>query len=98
MTKKGPVIVLGIGILVALIVSIVSYNALKNKAQKEIQLQETVDIAVAAIDMAWGTVLNSQMIKTAPYLRKSLPEGSHRAAIPRRQGPYLSRENERAHF
>lgn len=80
MTKKGPVIVLGIGILVALLVSIVSYNFLKGKAQKEIQTQETVDIAVATVDMAWGTVLNSQMIKTAPYLRKSLPSGSHETA------------------
>ena len=30
--------------------------------------------------MAWGTVLNSQMIKTAPYLRKSLPSGYHETA------------------
>ena len=95
MTKKGPVIVLGIGILVALLVSIVSYNFLKGKAQKQIQTQETVDIAVAAVDMAWGTVLNSQMMKTAPYLRKSLPSGSPRdCKVPRRQGPYLSSEGE----
>ena len=80
MTKKGPVIVLGIGILVALLVSIVSYNFLKSKAQKQVQIQETVEVAVAAIDMAWGTVLNKQMLKTAPYLRKSLPEGYHTSA------------------
>ena len=80
MTKKGPVIVLGIGILIALIVSIVSYNVLKSKAQKQVQVQETVDVAVAAVDMAWGTVLNKQMVKTAPYLRKSLPEGYHTSA------------------
>ena len=80
MTKKGPVIVLGIGIVVALLVSIISYNFLKNKAQKQIQTQETVEVAVAAVDMAWGTVLNSQMIRTAPYLKKSLPSGYHETA------------------
>jgi len=77
MTKKGPVIVLGIGILVALLVSIVSYNFLKTKAQKQVQIQETVEVAVAAIDMTWGTALSKQALKTAPYLRKSLPEGYH---------------------
>jgi pilus assembly protein CpaB len=77
MTKKGPVIVLAIGILVALLVSIVSYNFLKGKAQKQVQTQETVEVAVAAIDMTWGTALNKQALKTAPYLRKSLPQGYH---------------------
>ena len=80
MTKRGPVIVLGIGILIALIVSLVSYKVLKSKAQKQVQVQETVDIAVAAVDMAWGTVLDKQMVKTAPYLRKSLPAGYHTGA------------------
>ncbi|OPY83157.1 MAG: SAF domain protein [Syntrophorhabdus sp. PtaU1.Bin153] len=80
MTNKGPVVILGIGILIALVVSIVSYKVLRNKAQKQVQIQETVNVAVAAVDMAWGTVLNKQMIKTAPYLRKSLPNGYHTSA------------------
>ena len=80
MTKRGPVIVLGIGILIALIVSLVSYKVLKSKAQKQVEVQETVDIAVAAVDMPWGTVLDKQTIKTAPYLRKSLPDGYHTGA------------------
>jgi pilus assembly protein CpaB len=80
MTKKIPVIILGIGIVIALVVSLVSYNALKRKAQKQMQTQETVEVAVAAVDMAWGTLLNKQMLKTAPYLRKSLPEGYHGSA------------------
>lgn len=77
MTKKIPVIILGVGIVIALVVSLVSYNVLKGKAQKQVQIQETAEVAVAAIDMAWGTMLNKQMVKTAPYLRKSLPEGYH---------------------
>ena len=75
--KKTPVIVLGIGIFIALIVSIVSYNVLKNKAQKQVKIQEIVEVAVAGVDMAWGTVLGKASIKTAPYLKKSLPDGYH---------------------
>ena len=73
--KKTPIIVLSIGIVIALIVSIVSYNMLRSKAQKQLQTQETVDVAVAGVDMAWGTVLDKNTIKTAPYLKKSLPVG-----------------------
>ncbi len=80
MTKKGPAIVLGIGVLIALLVSVVSYNMVRSKAHAQEQLQETVNVAIAATDMAWGTVLNKQMIKTAPYLRKSLPQGYHTSA------------------
>ena len=77
MTKKGPLIVLGIGILIALVVSIASYSMLKSKAQKQAQKQEIVEVAVAAADMPWGTVLSKQMVKTAPYLKTSLPDGYH---------------------
>lgn len=80
MTKKGPVIVLGTGILIALIVSIVSYNVLKSRAQKQVQTQETVDVAVAGADMAWGTILKTGMVRTVPYLKKSLPDGYHTSA------------------
>ena len=45
--KKTPIIVLSVGIVIALIVSIVSYNMLKTKAQSQLQTQETVDVAVA---------------------------------------------------
>ena len=86
MTKKGPVIVLGIGILIALVVSIASYNMLKSKAQKQAQVQETVEVAVAAADMAWGTVLNKQVIKTAPYLERVFPRGITPARPPSKEG------------
>ncbi|MBP1750240.1 MAG: flp pilus assembly protein [Deltaproteobacteria bacterium] len=73
--KKIPIIVLSIGIVIALIVSIISYNVLKSKAQMQLQTQETVDVAVAGIDMTWGTVMEKSMVKTAQYLKKSLPPG-----------------------
>jgi pilus assembly protein CpaB len=31
--------------------------------------------------MSWGTTINKQMVKTAPYLRKSLPEGYHTSTV-----------------
>lgn len=78
--KKTPVIVLGIGVLIAFTVSIVSYNALRSRAQKQVTVQEIVEVAVAGIDMAWGTPLSRAAIKTAPYLKKSLPDGYHTSA------------------
>jgi pilus assembly protein CpaB len=36
---------------------------------------EAVPIAVAAVDLQWGTKLKPEMIKTAPFLKESLPEG-----------------------
>jgi pilus assembly protein CpaB len=34
-----------------------------------------VPIAVAAVDLQWGTQLKPEMIKTTPFLKESLPEG-----------------------
>lgn len=35
--------------------------------------KEAVEVAVAAISIPWGTKLQEDMIKTAPYLKESLP-------------------------
>jgi pilus assembly protein CpaB len=77
MTKKLPLLVLAIGIVVALAISVASYGILKKKAQSHLKSQETIDVAIAAIDMPWGTKLTAAAIKTAPYLKKSLPSGYH---------------------
>lgn len=77
MTKKLPVLVLGIGVLIALIISLTSYVLLKKRVQNSLKSQEIVDVAVAAIDMPWGTVLAKAAVKTAPYLKRSLPDGFH---------------------
>ena len=47
------------------------------RAPKEVvQVQaEAVPVAVAAVDIEWGTKLTPEMLKTAPYLRQSLPGG-----------------------
>ncbi len=77
MTKKLPVLVLGVGVILALIISLASYGFLKTKAQNQFRSQEVTDVAVAGIDMPWGTVVTKAAIKTAPFLRKSLPDGYH---------------------
>ncbi|NLW36493.1 Flp pilus assembly protein CpaB [Syntrophorhabdus aromaticivorans] len=96
MVKRGPAILVGVGIVIALIVTIISYNWLQATARKQEQLLATVDVAVAATDLAWGTVLNGQMIKTAPYLKKSLPAGYHTstASLENRVLIYPVRANE----
>jgi pilus assembly protein CpaB len=77
MTKKIPVLVLGAGVAIALIISLASYAFLNKKAQNRFRSQEVVDVAVAGVDMPWGTVLTKAVVKSAPYLRKSLPDGYH---------------------
>jgi len=49
----------------------------KQRAPQEVvQVQaEAVPVIVAAVDLPWGTKLKPEMIKTAPYLKESLPSG-----------------------
>lgn len=47
-------------------------------APREIVKVEKVDavpVMVAAMDLAWGTKITPEMVKTLPYLKESLPEG-----------------------
>lgn len=77
MGKKGPVLVIGIGVVIALLVTVLAYNWLKTKGKTQAVTLETQDVAVATVDVPWGTVLSSQMIKGEPFLKKTLPAGSH---------------------
>lgn len=77
MAKKIPFIMVAAGLIVALVISLASYSILKKKARAGVKVEETVNVAVAAVDMSWGTTLTVAAIKTAPYLKKSLPEGYH---------------------
>lgn len=36
---------------------------------------EAVSVAVASVDLSWGTKLQSEMMRSRPYLKESLPEG-----------------------
>jgi pilus assembly protein CpaB len=36
---------------------------------------KAVNVAVAAVDLSWGTKIQKEMLKTVPFLRESLPSG-----------------------
>lgn len=41
----------------------------------KVEKAEAVPVVVAAMDLAWGTKLSTEMVKTLPYLKESLPAG-----------------------
>ncbi len=69
-------IVISIVIAVAGSVFIYKWINLKTAPKEVVKVEsEAVPIAVAAVDLQWGTQLKPEMIKTAPFLKESLPEG-----------------------
>jgi pilus assembly protein CpaB len=76
MGKYKSFIVLGVAVVIALVTSVLIYNTLQRKAQKAEAPLPTQPVAVAAGDLAWGTALSKGMIKTVPYLKDNLPQGT----------------------
>ena len=70
-----PVIMLVVALLIAGIVSYWSYGLLQKKTVEEATPADTQQVAVAAYDLKWGTVITSEVVKTQPYLKGSLPTG-----------------------
>jgi pilus assembly protein CpaB len=71
-----------IPVALALVISIAGsgllYKWLKSQtAPKEtVKVEsEAVPVAVAAADLPWGTKITSEMVKTIPFLKESLPAG-----------------------
>jgi pilus assembly protein CpaB len=83
MGKSKSVIMFVFAIIIAFFFTVLTFNWLqKLKKQKakvtpvvETQLK-TEPIAVAALDLSWGTSINQNMIKMAPFLLESLPSGT----------------------
>ena len=76
MIKNKPVMILGVGILIALVVAIVSYSYLQKKTAVQVQSVETQPLVVAAVDMPWGEVLSTSTVKLQSYLKASPPPGA----------------------
>ncbi len=77
MEKNRPMLLLAGAVVVALITSIMAYSWMKKEsAAKEANLQ-TQPVAVAAVDLPWGTALNKDMLRTTPFLKGSLPAGEY---------------------
>jgi len=76
MGKYKPIILLGAGIIVALVTSFLTYDWLNQKAEaKLVKPQKTLEIAVASVDLPWGRVITNDMIEYKHFLQDSLPEG-----------------------
>jgi pilus assembly protein CpaB len=70
-----PVIMLVVALLIAGIVSYWSYGLLQKKTVVDATPADTQQVAVAAYDLKWGTVITNEVVKTQPYLKGSLPTG-----------------------
>ena len=70
-----PVIMLIVALLIAGIVSYWSYGLLQKKTVVDATPADTQQVAVAAYDLKWGTVITNEVVKTQPYLKGSLPTG-----------------------
>jgi pilus assembly protein CpaB len=75
MGKNKATIILAAGVLLALLAGLMTHGWLKGKARAQIQAGETQAVTVAAMDLTWGTVITKGMVKTAPFLKKTLPDG-----------------------
>jgi pilus assembly protein CpaB len=76
MGKYKSIILLGAGILVALVTSLLTYNWLQSKAEADVNVPlKTIDVAVAAADLNWGDMITKEMVEFKPFLEESLPEG-----------------------
>jgi pilus assembly protein CpaB len=79
MGNLRAVIPIAVSLLIAVAGTWLIYQWIqRQRAPAEVvQVQQTpaVPVAVAAVDIPWGTQLKPEMIKTAPYLNESLPSG-----------------------
>ena len=75
--KNKPLMMIGIAIVIALVVCVITYNWLKKATEMKESTYAlgTQPVAVAYIDLQWGTTLTKEMIKSVPYLKDSLPPG-----------------------
>jgi pilus assembly protein CpaB len=78
MGRLRPVILLGAAIVVALITTLLIYSSIQKRAGvTKAPILETQSIAVATVDLNWGTVVVKEMINMEPFLKSSLPAGAY---------------------
>ncbi len=73
MVKLRSFIPFGMAIIIALITSVLIYSYLQKKTNVQEVTIETQPVAVAVIDLPWGTTLTNEMIKKVDFLKRSLP-------------------------
>ena len=78
MGKFRPVILLGAAVIIALITTLLIYSSIQKRAGvATIPILETQPIAIATVDLNWGTLVVKEMVKMEPFLKSTLPEGSY---------------------
>jgi len=82
-------------ITIAFVTSILIYNTLQKRSKGTVLLPTQL-VTVAITDLAWGTPITQNMIKTVPYLKANLPQGtiSDPASLTDRVLIYPVRRNE----
>ncbi|MEN6431621.1 MAG: Flp pilus assembly protein CpaB [Smithella sp.] len=76
MNKNLSLIILVAGVIVALLAGIGTYTWLHKRTTVQSQTAATRPVVVAAADLSWGKVLDASQVKTAPFLKSSMPQGS----------------------
>jgi len=78
MGKLRPVILLGVAVVIALITTLLIYSSIQKRAGvAKAPILETQPIAMATVDLNWGTVVVKEMVKMEPFLKSSLPAGAY---------------------
>ncbi|NNG06911.1 MAG: Flp pilus assembly protein CpaB [Desulfobacteraceae bacterium] len=80
MARWRAVLPVALALVVALTASIIIYKWLQRQTapKKIVKVEaeaEAVLVAVATVDLAWGTKLRPEMLRYVPYLKESLPSG-----------------------
>ena len=79
MKRWRAILPIFLALVVALTASFFLYKWLqRQRAPKEVvkvMESDAVPVVVTAVDLPWGTKLNSEIIKRTPYLKESLPPG-----------------------
>lgn len=76
--KLVPILIIVIAISIAFAAALLAYNKFQNQNKPTIVeegLGDTLQIAVAKLDLPWGTLIEKGMIRMEPYLKESLPSG-----------------------
>lgn len=77
MVKIKPVFfVLVAAVVIASLAALISYNQLQKKNKLRAKNTTTQPVAVATLDLPWGTPIKKNMIKMVPYLKETIPSGS----------------------
>jgi pilus assembly protein CpaB len=75
--KQKPLILFGLAVAIALVVTVLTYGWLKQAGGSQAQARETQPVVVAAVDLTWGTSITAGMVKTMTYLKESVPPGHY---------------------